>query len=201
MKLYYGKNACSLSPHIALREAGFSFELERVDTKTHKTQTGQDFYAINPKGQVPVLELGDRQLLTEGPAIVQYIADLKPESKLAPPFGTLERYRLQEWLNFFASEIHKSYGPLFKPGSSDDQKEEARGAICKRLDYTAKTLGEKPYLLGDGFTVADGYLFVLLRWTGAVGIALGRWESLERLEKRIAARPTVKEALAAEETK
>lgn len=198
MKLYYAPGACSLSPHIALLEAGLQAELVKVDTKTHTLADGSDYYAINGKGYVPVLELDDGQRLTEGPAIVQYLADRKPGAQLAPPAGTLERYRLQEWLNFITSELHKQFSPLFAADTPDDYKPIAKQRIAKRLDWVAAQLAGKDYLMGRQFTVADGYLFVMLNWTKFVGIDLNRWPVLVAYQARVAARPKVHEAMVAE---
>ncbi len=198
MKLYYSPGACSLSPHIALREAGLAFDLVKVDTKTHRYDGGGDFYSVNAKGYVPVLELDGGERLTEGPAIVQYIADLKPESGLAPGAGTIERVRLQEWLNFLTSEIHKGFSPLFSPETPEDYKPIARKRLAGRFDWLSKELQGREYLLGDRFTVADGYLFVLLGWTGFVGMKLEDWPVLKAWRENIAKRPAVREALKAE---
>jgi glutathione S-transferase len=198
MKLYFSPGACSLSPHIALREAGLAFDLVKVDTKTHRFDGGGDFYSVNPKGYVPVLELDGGERLTEGPAIVQYIADRKPDSGLAPKAGTIERVRLQEWLNFLTSELHKGFSPLFSPDTPEDYKPVARKRLAGRLDWLSKELGGREYLLGDRFTVADGYLFTLLGWIPFVGMRLEDWPVLKAYRERIAARPTVKEALKAE---
>jgi glutathione S-transferase len=195
MKLYYAVGACSLSPHIALREAGIDATLVKVDTKTHKVADGTDFYTINPKGYVPVLELDDGQRLTEGPVIVQYIADLKPASGLAPAAGTMDRYRLQEWLNFITSELHKQFGPLFQATTPAEYKDALREKICKRFDWLAGQLNGRDYLMGSQFTVADGYLFTILTWTDRVEIDLGRWAALAAYRDRIAARPKVREAM------
>jgi glutathione S-transferase len=196
MKLYFSPGACSLHPHIALRETGLPFELVRVDTRAHKTSDGRDFYAINPKGYVPALELDDGSMLTEGAVIDQYIADQKPEAKIIPPAGTLERYHVQEWLSFIATEIHKAFAPLF--GGSDEAKDLARTKIAKRFDFVAKRLDEHPYLVGDTFSVADGYLFNMLTWTQHTGIDLARWPSLRAFFARMKERPSVRAALAAE---
>lgn len=196
MKLYYSPGACSLHPHIALREAGLKFDLVRVDLRAHKTHDGTDFYTINPKGSVPTLQLDDGSVLTEGAVIAQYIADRKPESGLLPAAGTMERYHVQEWLNFIASEIHKPFGPLF--GGSDEAKEKARAVLAKRFDFVASRLGEKPFLMGPTFTVADGYLYNMLRWTKFTGIDLSRWPTLAAFFARVDERAAVKEALAAE---
>jgi glutathione S-transferase len=198
MKLYYAPGACSLSPHIALLEAGLDAKRIKVNTKTHKLDDGSDYYAINPKGYVPTLELDDGQRLTEGPAIVQYIADRNPASRLAPPAGTIERYRLQEWLNFITSELHKQFSPLFAPDTPDDYKPVAKQKIAKRFDWLAGELAGKDYLMGSQFTVADGYLFVILNWAKPTGIGLDRWPVLAAYHARIAARPKVREAMIAE---
>lgn len=199
MKLYFSPMACSLSPHIALREAGLDVELVRVDLKSHTlVSDGSDFAGINPKGYVPVLELDDGTRLTEGPAIVQYIADLKPAAGLAPQNGTLPRYRLQEWLTFINSEIHKGFGPLFRPTTPDDVKAAARETLAKRLDYVAAQLKDRDYLLGDRFSVADGYLFTVLNWGQWTGVDIARWPALQAFQQRIGSRPAVQAALAAE---
>src|SRR6185369_8290992 len=164
MKLYIAPGACSLSPHIVLREAGIPFDIETVDLGAKKTKSGKDFKTINPKGYVPALELEGGQVLTEGPAIVQYIADQKPASKLAPPAGTMDRYRLQEWLNYVTAEMHKSVGSLFNPKMPDDYREITKTNISNRLDFLTKALQGKDYLMGSGFTIADAYLFVILGW-------------------------------------
>jgi glutathione S-transferase len=198
MKLYYAPGACSLSPHIALLEAGLKATLVKVDTKTHKTADGADFYALNPKGYVPLLELDDGQRLSEGPVIVQYIADRNPASKLAAAAGTMERYRLQECLNFITTELHKQFGPLFQATTPAEYKETLKEKIGKRFDWVAAQLEGKDYLMGSTFTVADGYLFTMLHWTKHVGIDLARWPVLRAYQARVAARPKVREALLAE---
>jgi glutathione S-transferase len=198
MKLYFSPGACSLSPHIALREAGLAFDLVKVDTKTHRLDGGGDFYSVNPKGYVPVLELDGGERLTEGPAIVQYIADRKPESGLAPKAGTLERVRLQEWLNFLTSEIHKGFSPLFSADTPEDYKPVVRKRLAGRFDWLSKELDGRDFLMGDRFTVADGYLFTLLGWLPFVGMNLQEWPVLKAYRERIAGRPAVKEALKAE---
>ncbi len=197
MKLYYATGTCSLSPHIVLREAGANFTLIQVKLATKKTDQDEDFTAINPKGYVPVLELDNGEFLTEGPAIVQYIADQFPKAGLAPAPGTLERARLQEWLTFIGTELHKSFGPLFR-----SQNEEWRQAsitnLERRFDFTARHLTNRLYLLGEHFSVADAYLFTVLRWTKPVKIDLARWPALCAYRDRIAERPAVHEALSAE---
>ena len=198
MKLYYFAGACSLSPHIALLEAGLPFTLVKVDRKTKKTEGGADYLAINSKGAVPALQFDDGRVLTEGPAIVQYIADQKPESGLAPRFGTFERYQLMEMLNFITSEIHKSFTPLFDPAGSAEMKAAAAAHLAKSFDWLSGYLGKKTFLLGNTFTVADGYLFTVLNWTGYVKVDLSKWPVLAEYKSRIAQRPKVQEAMKAE---
>jgi len=198
MKLYFAPGACSLSPHIVLRETGSKFDLEQVNNQEKKTKSGTDYWTINPKGQVPVLELGDGERLTEGPVIVQYIADQKPDSGLVPPAGTKERYRVQEWLNFTTSELHKSFGPLFRPTTPDAYKTISKENLGKRFDWLDKQLEGKEYLTGKQFTVADAYLFVLTNWTKPTQIDLSKWPNIAAFQKRVAARPKVKEAMQAE---
>ncbi|MDY7226832.1 glutathione transferase GstA [Hyalangium rubrum] len=199
MKLYYKPGACSLSPHIVLRESGLKFDLERVDLRSHTTEKGTDYYRINPKGYVPALELDGGQVLTEGPAIVQYIADQKPESKLVPAAGTLERYRMQEWMHFIGTEIHKAYGPLFNPNVSAEVKQAVLEKVSKRFDFVAKQLEGKQFLMGDHFSGPDAYLFVMLTWASKMGPELSRWPVLGTYLGRVAARPAVKAALEAEQ--
>jgi glutathione S-transferase len=197
MKLYFSSGACSLSPHIALRESGLQFQVEKVDLGTKKTESGKDFNAINPKGYVPALQLEDGSILTEGPAIVQYIADKAPQSKLAPANGTVDRYRLQEWLNFIGTEIHKNFGYLF--GKDEAMKTYARAALTKRFDGLRSAFEKgNPFLMGDQFTVADGYLFTVLNWGGFVGMDLSPWPYLKDFHARVGARAKVQEALKAE---
>jgi glutathione S-transferase len=198
MKLYFSPGACSMSPHIALREAGLSFDLVKVDLGTKLTADGTHFMAINAKGYVPVLELDDGSVLTEGPAIVQYIADQAPASKLAPAAGTLERYRLMEWLNYITSEMHKSFSPLFNPKASAELKAMVREALAQRFDYLSTQLQGKSFLMGDTFTVADGYLFTVLGWTKPTHIDLEKWPVLSAYTKQISARPAVQAAMQAE---
>ena len=202
MKLYISPSSCSLSPHITLREAGLDFELVRVDLKTHTlVSDGSDFTLINPKGYVPVLELDDGSRLTEGTAIVQYIADLNPGAGLAPKAGTLERYRLQEWLGFINSEIHKSFGPLFKPNTPEEYKTITRQNLTQRLAYVAEQLVTRDYLMGPQFTVADAYLFTVLNWGQWTGVDIAQWPALAAFQARVAGRSAVREALAAEAAK
>jgi glutathione S-transferase len=198
MKLFYSPGACSLSPHIVLLEAGLPATLDKTDLKAKKTAGGGDFLSINSKGAVPALQLDDGRVLTEGPAIVQYLADLKPESRLAPPAGTFERYKLMEILNFITSELHKAFGPLFHAATPADVRQAAIETLGKKFDWLSKDLGGKTYLMGDTFTVADAYLFTVLRWTKYVGIDLGKWPALAAYLARVGERPKVHEALEAE---
>lgn len=199
MKLYFSPGTCSFSPHIVLREAGLDIELVKVDLKTRKVVSdGSDFSAINPKGYVPVLELDNGERLTEGPAIVQYLADLKPAANLAPLAGSFERVRLQEWLGFINSELHKGFGPLFKPNTPAEYKDIARQNLSTRLGYVADQLADRDFLTGARFSVADAYLFTVLGWGKWVGIDLAQWPALLAYQERIAKRPSVAAALAAE---
>jgi glutathione S-transferase len=195
MKLFFSPGTCSLHPLITLYETGVPFEAVRVDLRAHRTKEGADYYAINPKGYVPALQLDDGSMLTEGAVIDQYVADLKPEANAIPPAGTFERYRVLEWLNFIASELHKSFAPLHGP-APDEVKEAARARIGKRFDYVAKELEVHPYLVGNAFTVADAYLFNVLTWTTHTGIALGKWPALQGFFLRMMERPAVQAALA-----
>ena len=198
MKLYYAPGACSLSPHIVARELGIPFELKKVNTKDKTIEGGGDYWKVNGRGYVPALELDNGEILTEGPAIVQYLADQRPEAGLAPKSGTFERYRLQEWLNFLTSEVHKQFSPLFKPNTPDDYKKIARENIATRFDWLDKQLAGKEYLMGKQFTVADAYAFVLIGWSKFQGIDLARWPNLAAYHKRVGARAKVQEALQAE---
>jgi glutathione S-transferase len=195
MKLYYSPGACSLSPHIVAREAGLPISLVKVDLRGKKTVTGDDYRAISGKGYVPLLELDDGTRLTEGPAIVQYLADQAPAAQLAPANGTVPRYRLQEWLNFITSELHKQFSPLFDPTMPEDAKAKFREKIAARLDWLQPQLAEHNYLTGDRFTVADAYLFTVISWTKHVGIDLARWPALVAFSERVAARPAVHAAM------
>jgi len=197
MKLYLVPGACSLASDIALREAGISFDSARVDIRTKKVD-GADFTQINPKGYVPALQLDDGQVLTENVAVLQYIADRNPSAKLAPAAGTLERYRLQEWLSFINSEVHKSFSPLFSPEATEPTKEYARHYLTRRLNYLQGALGDRKYLMGDQFTIADAYLFTVLGWGHHVGVDLTKWPGLKAYHERVGARPKVVEALTAE---
>jgi glutathione S-transferase len=198
MKLYYAPGACSLSPHIVLNELGLAHETEAVDLKTKKTASGKDYNAIAPKGCVPALMLDNGQLLTEGPAIVQYLADQAPAKKLAPASGTMERYRLQEWLNYLSAELHKGFGAMFNPATPDSAKETTRTALGNRLAYVAQQLADKKFLLGNDFSVADAYLFTILGWGQYVGIDIGQWPILKEYHGRLFMRPGVQATLKAE---
>jgi glutathione S-transferase len=198
MKLYYAPGACSLSPHIVARELGIPVELKKVNTKDKTIEGGGDYWKVNGRGYVPALELDNGEILTEGPAIVQYLADQKPDAGLAPKSGTFERCRLQEWLNFLTSEVHKQFSPLFKPNTPDDYKKIARENIATRFDWLDKQLAGKEYLMGRQFTVADAYAFVLIGWSKFQGIDLARWPNLAAYHKRVGARPNVQAALQAE---
>jgi glutathione S-transferase len=198
MKLYFAPGACSLSPHIVLREAGLNFELEQVDLRTKKTKSGADFLKVNPKGQVPVLVTDDGKMLTEGPAVVQYIADHKPEAELAPPCGSFDRSRLQEWLNFITSELHKSFSPLFAPNTPEEYKTIIKENLAKRFAGLDAHLAENQYLMGSRFSVADAYAFVVVGWAKPMKIDLAKWRNLTAYLDRIAARPKVQEAMKAE---
>jgi len=196
MKLYFSPGACSLSPHIVLREAGISAELEQVDLKTKKTKNGADFAAVNPKGYVPTLVLDNGQTLTEGPAIVQYLADQKPQSGLAPQAGTFERYRLQEWLNFITAEIHKPFGALFNPAIPEDYKPVAKDTLAARFAYVDRQLASGgPFLMGAHFTVADAYLFVMTLWAKFLKFDLDQFTKVKAYAEQVGARPKVHEAL------
>jgi glutathione S-transferase len=195
MKLYYSPGACSLSPHIVLLEAGIPFTAVKVDLKAKKTESGEDYLKINPKGAVPALDLGDGRMLTEGPAIVQYLADQKPDSGLAPRAGSFERYQLMEALNFISSEVHKNFSPLFNPAASEDWKKGALENLKKRFDWLASTLSSHSFMLGDRFTVADAYLFTVLGWTRPLKIDLAPWPALTAYLARVRERPKVQQAL------
>jgi glutathione S-transferase len=198
MKLYYSPGACSLSPHIVLREAGLAFEPVLASTKTHKLQDGSDYYGINPLGYVPMLELDDGTRLREGPAIVQYLADQVPNKNLAPANGTLPRYRLQEWLTFIGTEIHKTFSPLFNPATPEEAKGQFREKLASRFEFVDKQLEGREYVMGDHFTVADAYLYVVTRWTKPMNIDISRLKNLSAHNARIDARPAVQEALKVE---
>jgi glutathione S-transferase len=198
MKLYYSPGACSLSPHIVLIEAGLAFQPVLASTKSHKLQDGTDYYTINPKGYVPLLELDNGERLTEGPAIVQYIADQVPDKQLAPANGTMARYRLQEWLNFITSELHKGVGGLFNAAMPDEAKALIRAKATERLKWVDSQLEGRNYLMGDAFSVADAYLFTVTNWTRTVGIDISGMKNLLAFQKRMAERPAVQAAMKAE---
>jgi glutathione S-transferase len=198
MKLYYSPGACSLSPHIALHEAGLAFEPVLASTKSHKLQDGTDYYGINPLGYVPMLELDDGTRLREGPAILQYIADLAPTKNLAPANGTLSRYRLQEWLTFIGTEIHKGYSPMFNANMPEQAKTIARDRLKTRYEWLNRELEGKDYLMGEHFTVADGYLFTVTNWAKPTGFDLTPYANVLAWHARVGARPAVQEALKAE---
>ena len=195
MKLYFAPGACSLSPHIVLLEAGLPATYEKVDLSSKKTASGADYRTVNSKGSVPALELDDGSVLTEGPAVVQYIADQRPDSGLAPRPGSLERYRLMEILNFITSELHKSYGPLFNSKISTDWKASVLANLDKKFAWLSGFLKDKTYLLGNTFTVADAYLFTVLRWSDHVGVDLAKWPVLTAYKTRVEQRPKVQQAL------
>lgn len=198
MKLYFSPGACSMAPHIVLREAGYRFDLDKVDHATKRTAAGEDFTKVNPNGYVPALRLDDGQVLTEGAAIMQYLADRKPESGLAPKAGTMERYRLMEWLNFISSEVHKTLGALFNPQITPEWRDSHIALFGRRCDRLVRALGNKPYLMGDQFSVADAYLFTVLSWSGHLKVDMGKWPTLKDYMERVNARPAVKEAMRAE---
>ena len=198
MKLYYSPGACSLSPHIALHEAGLAFEAIPAPTKTHKLPDGTDYYTINPLGYVPYLTLDNGKSLHEGPAIVQYIADQVPAKNLAPVNGTYARYKLQEWLTFIGTELHRSFSPLFDPATPAETKAAAITKLQGRLNWVDGELADKQYLMGDSFTVADGYLFTVTNWAQYVGLDLSPYANIVAYRARVAARPAVVAAMKAE---
>ena len=198
MKLYYSPGACSLSPHIALQEAGIAFEPVLASTKSHKLLDGTDYYTINPLGYVPLLELDDGTLLREGPAILQYIADLVPLKNLAPANGTMPRYRLQEWLAFIGTELHKGFSPLFNPAMPAEAKTIALDKLQTRLAWVDKDLEGKAFVMGEHFSVADGYLFTVTNWAAPMKIDLSVYPNIVAWRERIGARPGVQAAMKAE---
>ena len=198
MKLYYSPGACSLAPHIVLQELGLPYTAIKVDTNAKTFEGRGDYLKINSKGYVPAIELDDGQVLTEAAVILQYLADRKPEADLAPVAGTTERYRFQEWLNFIATEIHKGFGPLWKPDSTEDEKERTRARLAVRFDWLAKQMEGRNFVAGQQFTAADAYLFTILNWCQWTGIDLAKWPVLKDYVTRIAARPQVREALKVE---
>ncbi len=196
MKLIYFPGACSFAPHVTLREAGLPFTLVRYDRESHALEGGGRLEDVNEKGYVPVLELDDGQRLTEVAVVCQYIADQRPETGLAPAPGTLARYRLQEWLNFFATEIHKAYWPLFH--GPEAEKPSARERLDRRLGWTQEKLGSRPFVMGDTFTIADAYLLTMVNWMRPAGLDPGRWPGLKEYRSRLSQRPSVRAALEAE---
>ena len=197
MKLYYTPGACSQAPHIAIHELGLPYEAVKVDLATHKLDDGTDYRTINPKGYVPTLELDDGTRLTEANVILQYLAEQKP-GRLAPAFGSKERWKLIEWLAFIASEVHKGFGPLWNPKTPDDVRERTVQALGNRFGYLAQTLEKQPFLMGDEFTIADAYLFVVLNWSDLHKVDLTPWPALQQFRKRVASRPAVQATLKAE---
>lgn len=200
MKLYYAPGACSLAPHIILREAGYKFDIERVDVPNKKTESGGDYYLVNPKGYVPALQLDDGQVLTEVAVILQYIADQKPRRNLAPKLRTMERYRLMEWLNFTSAEIHKSLSPFFKfkQVMTPEWRQAQLGLVDQRLTALEKMLGGNQYVMGNEFSIADAYLFTVLNWTPMHQIDVSKWPGIQAYIARVAARPKVRQAMKAE---
>lgn len=198
MKLYYVPGVCSLAAHIALRESGLPFTLDKMDRDTRVTEAGENYLLANPKGSVPALRLDNGEVLTEVGVILQYIADQAPQSGLAPAAGSMERYRLMEWLNYIATEVHKQFSPFFNPKLPPEWRDNQLGVLAKRFDYLTQRLGQQPYLMGERFTVADAYLFVVLRWCARLKIDLGTWPVLAEYQARITARPATQAALKAE---
>lgn len=198
MKLYFSPGACSQAPHIALREANLPFALVKTDIRAKKLEDGSSYLNVNPKGAVPALALDDGVILTENGAILQYVAEMAPDSGLLPPLGEFSRYRVLEWLNYVATELHKGFGPLWSPTAPEELKEATRGLLAGKFDHVQGRLGDGPYLMGDRFTLPDAYLFVILNWAGIHGIDLSRWPGLTAFVSRVGRRPHVLEALAAE---
>ena len=195
MKLYYSPGACSLAPHIGLHEAGLAFERVLANLKTHQLEDGTDYYTINPRGYVPLLELDNGERLTEVAVILQYVADLVPDKQLAPAAGTMARYRLQEWLNFISSEVHKGFGPLFNPAMPDAAKKIATEKLLGRLHWVDGQLAGKHYLMGERFSVADAYFHTVVRWAAGVGLDIGRFGHIAAHKSRVGERPAVRQAL------
>ena len=198
MDLYYSPGACSLAPHIVSREAGLPIKLVKVDLRARKTETGDDYLTINSKGYVPALRLDDGQVMTEAATVVQYLADQKPQSNLAPALGTAERYRLMEWLTFIGSEIHKGFAPLWDPKASDEAKASIKAKLATRLKWFDRQLDGRDYVMGKQFSVADAYAFAVLNWAGMLDVDLSPYPNIRAYVDRVAARPQVKEALRAE---
>jgi glutathione S-transferase len=198
MRLYYAPGACSLAPHIVAREAGLSVQLVKVDLAARRTEGGGDYLAINPKGQVPALKLPDGLVLTEAAVLIQYLADRAPDAGLIPAAGTMERYLVQQWVNFVATELHKGFGPLWKKETPEDMRRIVKETLATKFAFLDRELAERPFLAGDGFTVADAYAFTILGWARFMSIDLARWPNLSVYVERIAARPAVREAMIAE---
>lgn len=198
MKLYLKPGACSLSPHIVLEEAGLKYDTEVVDLQTKVTTSGADYWKINPKGYVPALQLDNGEVITEGPAIIQYLADQVPGKKLAPANGTIERYKLQAWLTFIGTEIHKTFSPFFNPATPAEWKAMCRANLERRFGYVAEQLAGKDYLMGADFSVADAYLFTVMGWAKYIELDLSQWPALAAYQARVAARPAVVAAMTAE---
>lgn len=198
MKLYYAPGACSLAPHIVACEAGLPVQLEKVDLKSHKTESGADFLTINPKGYVPALQLDNGDVLAEAATVVQYVADQALQAHLAPTAGTLERYRLLEWLTFISSEIHKGFGPLWNPSAPDAAKEMAKQSLAKRFAYLDRVLADRLFLMGEQFTAADAYLFTVTNWANIHDVDLKPYGNLQAYMQRVLGRPGVQEAMRAE---
>ncbi|MEB3899048.1 glutathione transferase GstA [Pseudomonas putida] len=198
MKLFYSPGACSLSPHIVLNELGLPYSVEKVDLKRHTTADGADYYTINPKGYVPALQLDNGEVLTEGPAIVQYLADQKPQANLLPPAGSLERARVQEWLHFIGTEVHKTLAALFNPSITPEARSKTIDTFGKRLGFVEQALQGKEYLTGNTFSVADAYLFTIVNWAPMLKIDLSPWPTVMQFQKRVANRPAVQKTLQAE---
>ena len=198
MKLFYKPGACSLASHIALRESGLDFTLQSVDLAQKRLENGEDYLLINPKGQVPALLLDDDILLTEGVAIMQYIADQVPDRHLLAPVGSIARYQTLEWLNYVATELHKSFTPLFRPDTPEDYKPTARALLDKKLAYIDESLANAQWISGSRFTIADAYLFTVLRWAFAVKLEMAGYKNIAAYMERVAARPAVAAAMAAE---
>lgn len=198
MKLYYDSASCAMSPHIVLCELGLEFDIEKVDLAAQRTETGADYRAINPKGYVPALALDDGAVLTEGGMIVQWLADQRPEAGLLPPVGTLDRYRVQEWLSFVSADMHRNYTPLFDKDLPPEVRRKALARLGGRLDYLAAHLADRSYLMGDRFTVADAYCFTILNWASYVDLDMTPWPTLIAYHSRVMERPAVQAAMAQE---
>jgi glutathione S-transferase len=195
MKLYYLPGACSLAPHIVLRETGTAVTLAKVDRNTKQTDTGENFLEVNPKGYVPAIALDDGTVITEAQVVLQYLADQTPDSGVAPAAGTLDHYKLQEWLGFISTELHKNMGSFFNPKQTPEWRETVAGLLGKRLDYVTTQLEGKDFILGNAFTVADAYLFTVLNWSGKAKFDLGPWPVLVAYHKRLSERPSVQQAM------